>query len=131
MRFLLALLLLPALALADEEVVSPEEFRDFAEGHTLYFEQGGETFGSETFEEDGVVRWRYRNGVCVDGAWRARGAQICFLYEGQDEVLCWRMFRDSEGLLARLLNGENPGMELRITGRDKRPLLCGAPPVEL
>ena len=37
------------------------------------------------------------------------------------------MLRDDDGLLARLLGGENAGLELRVTGRDKQPLLCGDP----
>lgn len=117
-------------AVADEEVpIGPSEFREYAEGWTLYFERDGRTFGSETFEPGGKTRWRYGDGSCVDGNWRAHGAQICFLYDSdqEEEVLCWRMLRDQEGLLARLLNGDNQGLELRITGRDKRPLLCGEP----
>jgi len=47
--------------------------------------------------------------------------------EIENEVLCWRMLRDAEGMLALLLNGESKGLRLRITGRDKHPLLCGAP----
>lgn len=119
-----------ALPAAAEEVpVGPTEFREFAEGWTLYFERDGQFFGSESFEPGGTTRWRYRDGSCVDGNWRSRGAQICFLYDSQveDEVLCWRMLRDGDGLMARLLNGENQGLELRITRRDKKPLLCGAP----
>lgn len=118
-----------AVDAADEQPISPSEFRDYAEGWTLYFERDGEFFGSETFEPGGAVRWRYRDGTCVEGAWRAHGAQICFLYDSdiESEVLCWRMLRDAEGLFARLLNGRAEGLELRVTGRDKRPLLCGAP----
>lgn len=120
-------LVLPAAAM--EQPISPGEFRDYAEGWTLYFERDGEPFGSEQFEPGGQTRWRYRDGSCVHGAWRPYGAQVCFLYnsEIEGEVLCWRMLRDDEGLMARLLNGENAGLELRITGRDKEPLLCGAP----
>lgn len=114
---------------AEEKPIGPSEFRDYAEGWTLYFERDGQSFGSESFEPGGKTRWRYADGSCVEGNWRPHGAQICFLYESEleDEVLCWRMLRDGEGLLARLLNGENQGLELRITGRDKRPLLCGEP----
>ncbi|MEM6622137.1 MAG: hypothetical protein AAF674_07910 [Pseudomonadota bacterium] len=132
-RFLICLLALilsvPAAAADDAVPIGPGEFREYAEGYTLYFERDGEYFGSESFEAGGEVRWRYRDGSCVSGNWRAHGAQICFLYESeaQDDVLCWRMLRDEEGLLARLLNGDNPGLELRIVGRDREPLLCGDP----
>ncbi|MEM9139186.1 MAG: hypothetical protein AAGB15_05090 [Pseudomonadota bacterium] len=111
--------------------MSPQEFRSYAEGWTLYFERDGEAFGSERFEPGGRVQWRYNDGSCVRGAWRAHGAQLCFLYEtdGPDgDVLCWRMLRTDEGgLIARLLQGANEGLELKVTRRDRQPLLCGDP----
>lgn len=115
-----------------ETVVSPAEFREYAEGYTLYFERDGQRFGSEAFEEGGKARWRYPDGSCVRGAWRPNGAQLCFLYETpvgtpRADVLCWRLLRDEDGMFARLLNGDEPGLELRVTGRDRRPLLCGEP----
>lgn len=130
MRTLLVLIFLASLpAHAEESVVSPSEFRDYAEGWTLYFERDGQPFGSESFAPNGKTNWRYRDGSCVSGAWRPHGAQVCFLYDqGEgDNVLCWRVLRDEQGLMARLLNGDNQGLQLRITGRDKKPLLCGEP----
>lgn len=127
----LALMLSAPAALADEEPVSPTEFREYSEGYTLYFEKDGEPFGSERFEAGGKSRWRYNDGSCVRGAWREHGAQVCFLYESEGpderEVLCWRMLRDEQGMFARLVSGENAGLELRVTGRDRKPLLCGDP----
>ena len=119
-------------AMGGETPVSPSEFRAYAEGYTLYFDREGEPFGSESFERGGKTRWRYNDGSCVRGAWRPHGAQLCFLYDGGGEdgaVLCWRMLRTDKGnLIARLLGaGENNGLELTITGRDKKPLLCGDP----
>ena len=126
MRTLYALCLLAAPALA-EEPVSPSDFRDYAEGWTLYFEREGEPFGAEEFHEGGGTKWRYRDGSCTEGAWRAHGAQLCFYYPDQGaDVQCWRLLRDDDGLYARLLGPEG-GLELRIAGRDKRPLLCGEP----
>ena len=127
--FLILFLLIVGPAQAEETVVSPSEFREFTEGWTLYFERDGEPFGSERFSSGGKTLWRYRDGTCTEGAWRPHGAQLCFLYEeGSAETpLCWRVLRDKDGLLARLLGGENKGLELRVTGRDKNPLLCGDP----
>ncbi len=108
--------------------MSPDEFRDFAEGWTLYFERDGQPFGSEKFEIDGKVRWRYSDGSCVRGAWRAHRGRLCFLYDSTEngtEISCWQMVRDDEGLFARLLDGENAGLELRVARRDRAPLLCG------
>ena len=128
MRTLLALILLVATpAFAEEKIVSPSEFREFAEGWTLYFERDGKPFGSESFDTGGDTTWRYRDGTCADGVWRAHGAQLCFQYSepASGDVLCWRVLRDDKGLLARLLNGDNQGLELRVSGRDRQPLLCG------
>jgi hypothetical protein len=106
--------------------VSPEEFRDYAEGYTLYFERDGEPWGAESFAPGGEVRWRYPSGRCVDGVWRAYGERVCFYYGPGSEVLCWRMAREDDGTLTGTLeDGPDAGMTLTITGRDERPLICG------
>jgi hypothetical protein len=117
----------PAAA-APEEPVSPSEFRDYAEGYTLYFEEGGMPFGSEAFEPGGATVWRYNDGTCLHGLWRPYGAQLCFFYGFETDVLCWRVLRDDDGLKVRLLgDGPEAGLELRIVGRDQRPPICGDP----
>ncbi|MEM9046571.1 MAG: hypothetical protein AAGC81_17960 [Pseudomonadota bacterium] len=132
MRRFLILAALVATPAGAQEIMSPEDFRDYAEGYTLYFEEGGELFGTESFEADGSTTWRYRDGSCVEGAWRPHGGQVCFYYGDSQGVLCWRMLRDGDDIIARLLGeAENSGMELRITRRDKKPLLCGDPGTEL
>lgn len=129
MKTLLATLLLATAPALAQEIVSPDEFRDYAEGYTLHFEREGRPFGSEYFGPDGQTRWRYQDGSCVRGVWRPHGAQLCFLYDSLSEPgpLCWRVLRDERGLFARLLDGEDDGMELRIARRDTAPLLCGEP----
>ena len=125
--FGLCLAVVPATALGvAEEPVTPSDFRDYAEGWTLHFEHEGEPFGQETFEPGGGTVWRYPDGSCMEGVWKTHGAQLCFYYGQGSEVLCWRALRDKQGLFFRLL-GEGPdaGMELRVTGRDKVPPLCG------
>ena len=117
--------LTPALA---EQPISPSEFRQYAEGYTLYFDLDGAPLGSETFEPGGQSLWRSMDGSCSKGAWRPYGAQICFYYGDGSDVQCWRMIRDDEGLLVRLLgDSDEAGMELRITARDERQLICGEP----
>ncbi len=133
MRTLMLLCLLavavPGLAFAlAEKPLSPSEFRDYAEGHTLYFDRDGAPFGSEAFEPGGQTLWRDIDGSCTEGVWRPHGGQLCFYYGDGAEVLCWRLIRDDEGLLVRLLgDGPEAGMELRITGRDQRRPICGEP----
>ncbi|MEM1275339.1 MAG: hypothetical protein AAGH74_02355 [Pseudomonadota bacterium] len=132
MRTALLIAALITTSASAQEVMSPEAFREYAEGYTLYFEEGGEPFGTESFAADGSTKWRYRDGSCVDGAWRPHGGQVCFYYGDGQGVLCWRMLRDGDDIIARLLgDAENAGMELRITRRDKKPLLCGDPGTQL
>lgn len=131
-KYLVSALIAAVSGLAVAETpVSPSEFRAYAEGYTLYFDRDGMPFGSESFTPGGNVTWRYNDGSCVNGAWRPHGAQLCFLYESEGtdgDVLCWRVLRkDDGGLIARLLQGANQGLELSITGRDQKPLLCGDP----
>lgn len=124
----LCLLAPPALAAGTEQPMSPSEFREYAEGYTLYFNRDGEEFGSESFEPGGNTLWRYLDGSCMPGVWRPHGAQVCFYYGEGSDVLCWRVLRDDQGILVRLLgDGPDAGMELRITGRDQRELICGDP----
>ncbi len=107
--------------------MSPHEFSEFAEGWTLVFERDGEPFGSERFDANGRTTWRYRDGSCTEGTWRPHGAQLCFLYRQDPEIQCWRVLRDDEGLMVRLLTGDSAGLELRVAGRNRNPLLCGDP----
>lgn len=117
-------------AVADDQPVSPSDFRAFAEGWTLYFERDGAPFGAESFEPGGKTVWRYSDGSCVRGVWRPYGAQVCFRYQtpqgAEGEVLCWRVLRKEDGGLRARLLGEsaNAGMEIDVTRRDKEPLLC-------
>ena len=124
----LSLLAPPALAAGTEKPLSPSEFRDYAEGYTLYFERDGEEFGSEAFEPGGKTLWRYLDGSCMPGVWRPHGAQVCFYYGEGSDVLCWRVIRDDQGILVRLLGDTaDAGMELRVVGRDQRAPICGDP----
>ncbi|MEL7348974.1 MAG: hypothetical protein AAFN17_14555 [Pseudomonadota bacterium] len=131
---LAALLLLAAPALAataaaqtagEGAPLSPEEFGDYATGYTLYFERNGEPWGSESFAEDGSVVWRYPSGNCLEGVWRAYEDQVCFFYGPGTEVLCWSLTQRGEEIHGVLETGDEAGLELMITGRDRRPLLCG------
>lgn len=126
-RAALLLLLWGGASAAEEAVpIPPSEFRSYAEGYTLYFSYEGLPFGTEEFHAGDRSVWKYEGGDCQRGRWYVRGAQLCFLYEDSGGPLCWRVLRDSQGYLARLLGtGDGTGMELRVTGRDRRPLLCG------
>lgn len=124
------LLALAPMAAWAEEQLSPEEFRRFAEGYTLYFSREGQEAGSESFDADGSVTWRSPDGTCIEGVWQPRGQDLCFFY-GAPEVECWQLLRDDKGLKVRQLGEaeEDEIVTFRIERRDRRPLLCGAPSV--
>lgn len=125
---LAALVVLPANAQI-EEPVAPAEFGEYAEGYTLYFEQDGKPAGSESFRADGEVTWRTPAGECFEGLWREYEGQMCFFYAGETDATCWQVLRDTEGFLVRRDGEDLPDLTYRVTGRDRRPLLCGAPGV--
>lgn len=130
MRFALPLpfaLFLAVAAAAEETVVSTDAFRAFAEGWTLYFgDEDGAPFGAEAFRRDGSVIWKPEGGPCMEGVWGGDDdGRICFLYP--EAFACWRIWRDADGMIARMEDAEDP-LALRIVGRDRRPLLCGDEP---
>ena len=112
-----------------ETVVPPAEFREYAEGYTLYFEQDGEFAGAEIFAPDGRVTWQSPEGACLDGLWRSYDDRLCFYYGIGDQVECWNVLSDEDGLKVRSLgSGAAPaGLTYRITGRDRQPLSCSGP----
>ena len=125
--------LVPVLAtgVRADTPVSPSEFRDYAEGYTLYFEQDGEPAGAEAFGPEGRVTWRTPEGICIEGLWRAYEEDLCFYYGIDDIVECWQVLRDSRGLKVRRTGdeaGEAGDTTYRITGRDRRPLHCTGQP---
>lgn len=134
-RVLAVMLCLTALPVpADEVPIPPAEFREYSEGFTLHFEdEDGRWVGSEAFGKDGEATWRYPDGTCVSGLWKPYGAQICFYYDTEEGVQCWRALRDERGLKVRRIDRDehdDPGPTYRISRRDRRPLLCGEPSSE-
>ncbi|MEO0819448.1 MAG: hypothetical protein AAF074_03385 [Pseudomonadota bacterium] len=108
------------------EAMSPEEFREYAEGYTLYFERDGQPWGSESYSPGGRVTWRQPDGQCVPGVWKGHEGRVCFYYGEGTEVLCWAMERSAEGLVGQLETpGRDQGLKLTIARRDRQPLLCG------
>lgn len=127
---LAALVLALPVAAAAEELLSPEEFREYSEGYTLYFtEQDGEPVGSEAFGPDGQATWQEPDGTCVEGLWHPNEDQLCFYYGFESVVQCWQVLRDAKGLLVRSTNDNQdpPDLTYRIIGRDRKSLLCVGP----
>jgi hypothetical protein len=96
------------------------EFGAYAEGWTLHFERDGAPFGAESFDGEGNVVWKPEGGDCERGVWGHDGERICFLYPGA--LACWRVERSGDVLIARAEDAR--AFALRITRRDRAPLLC-------
>lgn len=109
---------------AQERPVTADEFRAYAEGWTLHFEEDGRPFGAERYDPGDRVLWKPEGGDCAPGVWGEADGAICFLYDRG--LSCWRLFRDAEGMLARPAEGDGP--DLRIARRDRAPLLCPETP---
>lgn len=114
-----------AVAPAAAEPVTPQAFRDYAEGWTLYFERDGEPWGAESFEPGGAVTWRFREGGCLAGVWRPYEGDVCFYYGQGEDVLCWSLRREDGRIVGTLETGADAGLELDIVRRDRVPLSCG------
>jgi hypothetical protein len=116
-------------ALADG-VVAPEAFEAMSEGRTLYFSLDGEAFGAEQYFPGRRSLWRFADGTCDRGRWRAEGERICFVYERTPWPQCWIFLRRGEGYTASLVqDGAEAGLVLELSGSDTEPLACPGPDV--
>ncbi len=118
----------PAIAGGAETVMSPAQFRAYAENQTLYFEQSGKPYGAEQYLPGDRSIWRYADGSCSKGVWHARGMQICFVYEGESDEQCWLFLKKPDGIAARAM-GREPVEDLTVIWKDTSPLRCSAPDV--
>lgn len=115
--FILALWLLPGLALAQSDPpafpsdppasdppVAADAFERLVEGKTMdTYDQTGR-YGVETFLPDRRAIWRDVN-QCLEGTWRPQGDLICFDYQGDPTPYCWA-YHDRDGWLMGWLDGD-------------------------
>ena len=88
MRWLMALALLAAPALADDPPMPADDFEAFVQGRTFdTYDQSG-LYGVETFLPGRRAIWRDAE-ECKEGIWRQAGPLICFDYQGDPEPHCW------------------------------------------
>lgn len=111
-----------------EEIMSPEEFKAYANNKTLYFSQQGKPYGAEQYLPGQTSVWQYADGTCTRGVWYAQKDLICFLYEGEEEEQCWHFLKVEDGFSARAL-GREPEADLSVIWRDERPIACKGPDV--
>lgn len=124
--FLLAALATsPALS---ETKMTEERFDTFSKNSTVYFSRFGAPYGAEQYLSDKRVIWTFMDGTCQRGVWFAERDEICFLYEGQANALCWYFFDDGAEKRARVV-GDPPEEDLVVVGQDDKPLICPGPDV--
>jgi hypothetical protein len=122
---LLALLALPAHA---ETKMTAAQFEAFTQGSTVLFNRHGSPFGAEQYLDDRRVIWSFLDGNCQRGHWFDAGDEICFVYEGQSDALCWYFFDDGNRKTARVV-GDDPADDLVATAQTPKPLSCPGPAV--
>ena len=122
---LLASLLGPS-AISAQEILSPEEFKSYAEGKTLYFSQQGQPFGVEQYLPGQHSIWQYKDGTCIQGIWYTRKTLICFVYEGDGQEQCWHFLQKGKRFAARA-EGRESEADLEVVWRDDEPIQCKAP----
>ncbi|NNE52169.1 MAG: hypothetical protein HKN30_07190 [Sulfitobacter sp.] len=122
------LILLIALPVAAQDLLTPEEFDRYTRGKTLFYGQGGEIYGAEIYYENRRVTWSFLDGECKEGRWYAKGPLICFTYEDNPAPQCWSFLRRPTGLIARFENdpATTDLYEARDTGE---ALICPGPKV--
>lgn len=120
-------LVAPAAAFA-QETFSGVEFDARVSGKTLYFERAGQPFGAEQYFPDQRVIWAFEDGQCQRGIWYEDAAgDICFLYEGNPEPICWDFFKLPGGGISARAKGGHPLNDLRAVREDDAPLQCELP----
>ena len=124
----LAFLVIPLSADAADRRLSISEFEELVNGRTLYFDRGGQRFGTEQYFDDKRVIWSFENGTCQFGIWfdNADG-QICFIYENQPGSICWDFVQQSDGSYAARSEGSPLSDQLVVRGRDQEPIQCPLP----
>jgi hypothetical protein len=111
-----------------EGPVSPQAFEAMSVGRTLHFTLEGKPFGAEQYVPGRRSLWRFADGTCEAGSWRAEGERICFTYERDPEPQCWRMVEVGGRLRAALAGaGDGAGLVLDLCHADDAPLPCPGP----
>ncbi|MEM9198375.1 MAG: hypothetical protein AAGD12_11060 [Pseudomonadota bacterium] len=124
---LCAALLTAAPLRAEPEILDGDAFRALAEGHTLWFEQGGRPFGVEQYLEGDRTLWRPEGGPCEEGIWFESNGTICFLYDNGLGPQCWIVTRRGGEIFARSVGDPDGLAELRMSDRSTETLGCPGP----
>ena len=115
-----------AIAASAETPISPEAFEALTTGKTFSYGTGGTAYGAEEYLPNRRVRWSFLDGDCFEGRWYAEGSQICFIYDGIDDLQCWQFFQDGARLTARFKNNPDATQIFEINREEER-LYCKGP----
>lgn len=115
-------------ALAETPMTGPE-FDAETRGLTVTFAADGQTFGTESYLENGQTVWQFVDGPCVSGVWKAQGEELCFAYASDPVPACWRFFK-TEGKLRGTLSDDAGILTITETARTATPLACSPAPVQ-
>lgn len=118
----LCLSAVPALAAP----MDAEAFDTYTQGKTLYFNDGGETYGAERYLPGQRVEWSFLDGRCKSGEWYQDGNAICFTYEDRPDPQCWEFEKTARGLKATFL-GSGETTELYEARQSDEPMYCMGP----
>lgn len=118
------LALLPA-PLAAQQLLSPDEFLDIAEGRTLTFRDAttGQLVGIEQFISRTESKWSRADGTCVNGDVTVQGAAICFDYPDDIRTHCWWPIQDTDGLFVRFADLSSSSIQ-QVTEVTDDPVIC-------
>lgn len=127
MRALALAVLLAAPACAQTPMTA-EEFEAFATGKTMDYISDGQVFGREVYLPGRQVRWAFTAEECKLGHWYGEDEQICFLYDGDPQPKCWRIWPEGDGLAAAYVT-DTPDIPPRQVRETTEPLDCPGPDV--
>ena len=123
--FFSLMLSLPAVA---GEPMSAAEFDAYTKGKTLFYGNGGQTYGAERYLNNRRVQWSFLDGECKDGEWYESGELICFVYDDNPDPQCWSFEKGQNGLIARFENDPTT-TELYEARNQNEKLICLGPKV--
>ena len=119
----LALIAVPAAA---QEMLTPDQFLDRANGHTLTFVDApsGALVGVEQFLSRSRSVYARADGSCAYGTVTVEGPELCFRYDDDPGRLhCWWPF-ESDGTLHVRLAEPDTGEVQRVDGLSENPVMC-------
>ena len=129
--FLVALLAAPAAQpAAAQEMLTPDQFLDRANGRTLTFVDApsGVLVGVEQFLSRSRSVYARADGTCAYGTVTVEGPELCFRYDDDPGRLhCWWPF-EAEGTMHVRLAEPDTGEVQRVDGVSDNPVMCRPQP---